>query len=119
MKTMKFYHGTSIKIGQEVPLILLPPSKTNNLRETFRKKLLNAVFITTSFSSARRYAYKSIQINENSIPLVLLVNPDLQSLVQNNPIACPTEYICDFAYVIETITLPIMKPIKNELNLKK
>lgn len=119
MKTRKFYHGTSIKIGQEVPFILLPPSQTGNLRETFRNKLLNAVFITISFSSARKYAYKSAQVNENSVPLVLLVNPDINSLVQNNPIACPTEYICDFSYVAETITLPIMKPMKNELNLKK
>ena len=119
MKTRKFYHGTSIKIGQEVPFILLPPSQTGNLRETFRKKLLNTVFITTSFSSAKSYAYKSAHVNENAIPVVLLVNPDIKSLVQNNPIACPTEYICNFAYVVETIILQIVKPIKNDLNLKK
>lgn len=52
---MTYYHGTSIS-GLKV---ILPPIKTRVLREDFRKKLLDCVFVMSSRESAERYARKS------------------------------------------------------------
>ena len=57
MKT--FYHGTSSALS--IKRILLPAYDTGILREDFRKKCRNLVFITTSLVSAERYARKAVQ----------------------------------------------------------
>lgn len=54
-----FYHGTSTALN--LGHVLLPANETNVLREAFRKKLRNVVFITTSKVSAERYAKKAAQ----------------------------------------------------------
>ena len=56
MKT--FYHGTSTALN--LGHVLLPANETNVLREDFRKKLRNVVFITTSKVSAERYVKKAV-----------------------------------------------------------
>ena len=51
---MIYYHGTSVSGLTEI----LPPVETNMLREDFRKKFLDCVFITPLKKSAEAYARK-------------------------------------------------------------
>ena len=51
---MTYYHGTSIP-GLKV---ILPPIETRVLREDFRKKFMDCVFVTPSRLSAANYAKK-------------------------------------------------------------
>ena len=56
---VKYYHGTSV-LGLEV---ILPPIETGNLREDFRDKFQDCVFVTNTKMSAEKYARKSDQKN--------------------------------------------------------
>lgn len=53
---MKFYHGTTDAL--KVRRLLLPPNYTKVLREGFRRKLHDTVFLTASLPSAERYVQK-------------------------------------------------------------
>lgn len=87
-----FYHGTSTAL--DVGQVLLPANETTVLREEFRKKLRNVVFITTSMVSAERYAKKAVQ-RFGGQPVVYTVKPDFDSLIQNG-----TEWTTEKAYIL-------------------
>lgn len=122
-----YYHGT-VAYSQDIENkntfnILLPADRTGNLREVHRKKLLDCVFITSSFHSAKKYAFKAfhqfqLRFQLTScfhldgldgghvvVPVVYTVRPDQHSLSQINPLGCPTEYVCHFAHVESYIVL--------------
>ena len=90
MKT--FYHGTSSSLP--IKRVLLPAYDTGILREDFRKKSRNLVFITTSLVSAERYARKAVQ-RFSGEPVVYTVKPHYASLIQNG-----TEWTTEKAYII-------------------
>lgn len=88
---MTFYHGTS-----DVFTItkLMPPQETQNLREEWRKKLLNKVFFTTSILSARKFAKKAA-VKYGGNPIVYVVKPcgDVWHINTN-------EYVADYANIV-------------------
>lgn len=91
LKSQKYYHGTSsnveIKDG-----ILLPSMFSKNIRE----QSLNQVYVTSSYSSAKKYAYKAAK-KFGGDPIVYEVEPDFDSLVNR----VDFEFICDFATIIK------------------
>lgn len=88
---MTYYHGTSISGLTEI----LPPVETKMLREDFRKKFLDCVFITSLKKSAEAYARKcATKFGGN--PIVYEVKP-----VNPNEINV-SQYICDKAYVLNS-----------------
>lgn len=89
---MTFYHGTSIAGLQEI----LPPIETNNLREDFRRKFRDCVFVTPLRKSAETYARKCA-LKFGGKPVVYEVKPV-------NPIEINvSQYICDKALVIREV----------------
>lgn len=87
-----FYHGTSTNVN--VKDKLLPPIATDNLRETFRKKCRDKVFVTDSKVSAGKYAKKAItHFGGNAV--IYTVKPDYYSLIKNG-----TEYTTDYAIIL-------------------
>jgi hypothetical protein len=89
---MTFYHGTSIAGLQEI----LPPAETNNLREDFRRKFRDCVFVTPLRKSAETYARKCA-LKFGGKPVVYEVKPI-------NPIEINvSQYICDKALVIQEV----------------
>jgi hypothetical protein len=89
---MTFYHGTSIAGLQEI----LPPAETNNLREDFRSKFRDCVFVTPLRKSAETYARKCA-LKFGGKPVVYEVKPI-------NPIEINvSQYICDKALVIQEV----------------
>lgn len=74
--------------------MILPPLKTNNLREDWRKKYLNKVFFTTSLLSAEMYAKKACK-KYGGEPVVYMVKPIGQYFNRMD-----TEYIADKAVII-------------------
>lgn len=87
-----FYHGTSTNVN--VKDKLLPPITTDNLRETFRKKLQDKVFVTDSKVSAEKYAKKAIA-HFGGEAIIYTVKPDYYSLIKNG-----TEYTTDYAIIL-------------------
>lgn len=87
---MKYYHGTSTACRVED--ILLPPSHTQRLREDFRKKHLDAVFLTISLRSAKMYAKKAC-VRFGGSPIVYIASP-VGELVMNG-----VECICEQARI--------------------
>lgn len=87
-----FYHGMSTNVN--VKDKLLPPIATDNLRETFRKKLQDKVFVTDSKVSAEKYAKKAIA-HFGGDAAIYTVKPDYYSLIKNG-----TEYTTDYAVVL-------------------
>ena len=86
---MTYYHGTSIAGLQEI----LPPAETGYIREDFRKKFRDCVFITPLRKSAEAYARKCAA-KFGGQPVVYEVKPV-------NPININTaQYICDKAIVV-------------------
>jgi len=86
-----YYHGTSdvFKIKK-----ILPPDLTGNLREDWRRKNINKVYITPSLMSAEKFAYKASQkYGGNSI--VYIVKPRGQVINLNT-----NEYIADSADIL-------------------
>jgi hypothetical protein len=89
---MTFYHGTSIAGLREI----LPPAETNNLREDFRRKFRDCVFVTPLRKSAETYARKCA-LKFGGKPIVYEVKPI-------NPIEINvSQYICDKALVIQEV----------------
>jgi hypothetical protein len=89
---MTFYHGTSIAGLREI----LPPAETNNLREDFRRKFRDCVFVTPLRKSAETYARKCA-LKFGGKPVVYEVKPI-------NPIEINvSQYICDKALVIQEV----------------
>ena len=91
---MTFYHGTSIPNLK----IILPPIETNILREDFRKKLLDCVFVTPSRESAAKYARKCAA-KLGGEPIVYEVRP-----IHPHEINI-SQYICDKAIVLNSYKL--------------
>ena len=89
--TMTYYHGTSIP-GLKV---ILPPIETNNLREDFRKKFMDCVFVTPLRKSAESYARKCA-VKFGGDPVVYEVEPVNPTEIN------VSQYICDKAYVINS-----------------
>lgn len=87
-----FYHGTSTNV--DIKDKLLPPIHTNNLRETFRKKCRDKVFVTDSKVSAEKYAKKAVAYFGGH-EVIYTVKPDYYSLIKNG-----TEYTTDHAVVL-------------------
>lgn len=118
-----FYHGTITIPYLGIDDLLLPPSITGNLREKIRlkrdksKQYLDFVFVSSTFHSAKKYAWKAyfkhisnknqlILDNNVVVPVVYKVNPDKTSLIQmgNNS---PNEWICHQARIEEIIHLSL------------
>ena len=131
-----FYHGTITIPYLGIDDLLLPPSITGNLREEIRlkrdksKQYLDFVFISSTFHSAKKYAWKAyfkhihnqnqlkayfkhihnqnqlISNNDVVMPVVYQVIPDKKSLIQmgNNS---PNEWICHQAKISDIILLPL------------
>lgn len=90
--TKAYYHGTSTNVN--VKDKLLPSIVTDNLRETFRKKLQDKVFVTDSKVSAEKYAKKAVaHFGGNTV--IYTVKPDYYSLIKNG-----TEYLTDYAIIL-------------------
>lgn len=94
---MKYYHGTTdiFKLNNEI----LPPIKTNILREHWRKKYLDKIFVTTSLLSAQKFAYKACQ-KYSGCGIVYEVKPIGDIWFPNSK---TNEYICDKAKIIKII----------------
>ena len=91
---MTFYHGTSVSGLTEI----LPPIETNIIREDFRKKLMDYVFVTPLRKSAESYARKCAA-KFGGDPVVYEVEPVNPTEIN------VSQYICDKAYVINSYNL--------------
>ena len=91
---MTFYHGTSIPNLK----VILPPIKTRVLREDFRTKFMDCVFVTPSRVSAANYA-KKCALKFGGEPVVYEVRP-----IHPHEINV-SQYICDKAIVLKSYTL--------------
>ena len=91
---MKYYHGTSTALKLNIGDNLLPPTITHNLREEWRKKLINKVFFTDSLYSAARYAKRAAD-KYGGEPIIYEIKP-------LGDVWCPntTEYVADKAKII-------------------
>lgn len=89
----KLYHGTSTALG-EIEYVL-PAMSTGKLREGWRKKQNDVVFLTSSLASAEKYAWKACE-KFGGTPIVYEVGlvKDLQHLHDG-------QYICDAAHVTQ------------------
>jgi hypothetical protein len=86
---MTFYHGTSVSGLTEI----LPPAETYVLREDFRTKFLDKVFVTPLKKSAETYARKCAA-KFGGQPVIYEVEPV-------NPFEINvSQYICDKAFVV-------------------
>ena len=72
----------------------MPPIATDNLREIFRKKLQDKVFVTDSKVSAEKYAKKAVA-HFGGDAVIYTVKPDYYSLIKNG-----TEYTTDYAIIL-------------------
>ena len=88
---MTYYHGTSIVGLREI----LPPAETGYLREDFRKKLIDCVFVTPIRKSAEMYARKCAA-KFGGQPVVYEVRPVNPSEIN------VSQYICDKALVVRS-----------------
>lgn len=88
---MKYYHGTSIVGLKEI----LPASDTAVIREGFRSKYRDCVFVTPLKKSAETYARKCVT-TIGGTPVVYEVRPV-------NPVNINAgQWICDKAVVINS-----------------
>lgn len=88
---MTYYHGTSVHGLTEI----LPPVDTEVLREDFRNKLLDRVFVTPLRKSAEAYARKCVA-KLGGTPIVYEVRPINLSEIN------VSQYICDRAIVLNS-----------------
>ena len=91
---MKYYHGTSSSL--DVRSYLLPSIDTDILREDFRSKLRDVVFVTSSVVSAEKYAKKEVE-KFGGEPVVMSVLPISSRRINNN------EYVCDKAIILKRL----------------
>ena len=89
-----FYHGTSDSLSLSV---LFPPSLTGCLREDWRRKTLDKVFITNSLKSAQTYAKKE-SLKFGGKPIVYIVKPKGEIWKVN-----ATEFVADYAEIISAV----------------
>ena len=89
---MKFYHGTSDIF--KIKSMILPASQTGILREEFRTKLTEKVFVTFSVKSAEYYAKKACE-KYGGNPVIYEVRPIGYALFNGG-----TEYICNKAKIL-------------------
>ena len=89
-KRGKFYHGTSDAV--DVGKYLLPPRETNMLREEFRRKLLDSVFLTISLRSAEMYAKKACK-KYGGNPVVYIARPIGDYFINGAECVCKTAKI--------------------------
>ena len=91
---MKFYHGTTDKFHIKK---LKPAIITGNLREEWRKKHQDKVFLTDSVYSAKKFAHKATE-KYGGKAVVYEVEP-------NGPIfkTITNEYITDEANIIKLV----------------
>ena len=85
------YHGTTSR--HNVGKVLYPPSTTGTLREEFRKKYIDVVFLTNSLKSAQYYAKKAVE-KYGGEPIIYEASP-IPYYIQINT----TEYICPRARI--------------------
>lgn len=90
---MNYYHGTSSNLN--IQNRLLPPNDTKILREDFRQRDRDIVFLTLSESFAWSYAIKACA-KFGGMPVVYVVEPDEKSLSTKTD----AEYTCHFADII-------------------
>ena len=88
---MTYYHGTSIPGLTEI----LPPVETGYLREDFRNKFRDCVFVTQLRKSAEAYARKCAA-KFGGQPVVYEVRPVNPSEIN------VSQYICDKAIVLNS-----------------
>ena len=91
---MTYYHGTSIPNLK----VILPPIETRVLREDFRKKFMDCVFVTPSRLSAANYA-KKCALKFGGQPVVYEVRPINPTEINRS------QYKCDRAIVLGTIKI--------------
>lgn len=94
-KRPRFYHGTTDAF--DIDKVLLPASRTGNLREDWRKKNTDKVFLTTSLLSAKQYAKKAC-IMYGGRPIVYECKPLGPCFNRIN-----SEYITDKALILGVI----------------
>ena len=91
---MTYYHGTAVCGLKEI----LPPSVTNVLREDFRTKFLDVVFVTPLRKSAEMYARKCADKIGGS--------PVVYEVIPVNPLNINvSQYVCDKAIVVNSYTV--------------
>ena len=102
MKLLKMYHGTSdvFKIKK-----ILPPIETGELREEWRKKIRDKVFITPSIMSAEKFAKKAAtKYGGNGVVYEVRPHGQVDNINAN-------EYICDYADIIKVEEIIAAKKI--------
>lgn len=90
-----FYHGTSDAL--QIEDMILPAAFTGRLREEWRMKLVDKVFLTNSVRSAKQYAKKAAA-KFGGEPIVYLVKPigELWELGQS-------EFVADAAEIVSVL----------------
>lgn len=88
------YHGTTNRLGNLK--IIKPASQTKFLRESFRKKEQNIIFLTDSLTSAKRYAQLACETFSGK--------PIVYQVAMNNTITKtrPHEYTGKYAKVLHS-----------------
>ncbi len=90
-----FYHGTTTAL--QIDQTILPATSTGMLREEWRSKMIDKVFLTNSLRSAKQYARKAAT-KFGGTPIVYIVNPigDLWEIG-------PTEFVVDIAKTVSVV----------------
>ena len=91
MELFRMYHGTTDVFAMER---ILPPLESGNLREEWRKKIRDKVFVTPSLLSAKKFARKAAEKYGGSA-IIYEVRPHGQVDNINT-----NEYICDYADIV-------------------
>jgi len=84
------FHGTTDAI--QIKDRIMPSIETGYLRELFRNKNLDVVFLTMSKASAEYYAKKAVK-QYGGNPIIYNVTPE--GFIEQNA----TEIICDWAII--------------------
>lgn len=89
------YHGTTTRLGKLN--IIKPSSETKYLREHFRQKERNIIFLTDSLQSAKRYAQLACETFSGK-PIVYIVQHN-STITETRP----HEFTGQYAKVINSI----------------
>lgn len=90
------YHGTTTRLGNLKKI--KPASETKYLREIYRQKEQNLVFLTDSLRAAKRYAQLACETFAGQPVVYIVENND--TIVETRP----HEYTGTYADVIDTVT---------------
>lgn len=107
---MIFYHGTT-DIFHINDKRIKSPLETGILREDWRKKLIDKVFITTSFVSAESYAKKACK-RFGGNPIIYIVEPI--GYCYN---ICSNEYIADNASIKDSVRVNNNQIVQNAMSI--